>query len=61
MFTEYASAAAFSAISLALMEANAPVDLTAAAADFAVDELVHVRLVSQLVMHLGGGRPMWPT
>lgn len=57
VFTEYASAAAFSAISLAMMEANVPVDLTAAAADFAVDELVHVNLVSRLVMSLGGAAP----
>src|SRR5438094_10571558 len=57
VFTEYASAAAFSAFNLALLECGAPVDLCAAAADFAVDELVHVALVSRLVMALGGATP----
>ena len=50
VFTEYASAAAFSAMNIAFLECQAPVDLCAAAADFAVDELVHVALVSRLVM-----------
>lgn len=57
VFTEYASAAAFSALNLALLQCSAPVDLCAAAADFAVDELVHVTLVSRLVMALGGAAP----
>jgi len=57
VFTEYASAAAFSALNLALLACGAPVDLCAAAADFAVDELVHVTLVSRLVMTLGGATP----
>lgn len=57
VFTEYASAAAFSALNLAFMQCGAPVDLCAAAADFAVDELVHVSLVSRLVMTLGGATP----
>ncbi|HEY0992427.1 MAG TPA: ferritin-like domain-containing protein [Kofleriaceae bacterium] len=57
VFTEYASAAAFSALNIALLECQAPVDLCAAAADFAVDELVHVSLVSRLVMTLGGATP----
>ena len=57
VFTEYASAAAFSAMNLAFLQAGAPVDLCAAAADFAVDELVHVSLVSRLVMTLGGATP----
>lgn len=57
VFTEYASAAAFSAMSQAFLECRAPVDLCAAAADFAVDELVHVALVSRLVMTLGGSAP----
>src|SRR5436190_1784540 len=46
VFTEYASAAAFSAMNLAFLQCGAPVDLCAAAADFALDELVHVTLVS---------------
>ena len=57
VFTEYASAAAFSAMNLAFMQCGAPVDLCAAAADFATDELVHVTLVSRLVMVLGGATP----
>ena len=57
VFTEYASAAAFSAMNIAFLECQAPVDLCAAAADFAVDELVHVTLVSRLVMTLGGATP----
>src|SRR5207248_10048471 len=40
-FTEYASAAAFSAMTGALLECGAPVDLVAAAADIVVDELFH--------------------
>jgi hypothetical protein len=57
VFTEYASAAAFSAFNIALLECGAPVDLCAAAADFAVDELVHVTLVARLVMQMGGATP----
>lgn len=55
--TEYASAAAFSALNIALLECGAPVDLCAAAADFAVDELAHVTLVARLVTQLGGASP----
>lgn len=57
VFTEYASGAAFNAMALAFLECQAPVDLCAAAADFAVDEMVHVALVSRLVMTLGGAVP----
>jgi hypothetical protein len=57
VFTEYASAAAFSAMNIAFLECRAPVDLCAAAADFALDELVHVTLSSRLVMALGGATP----
>lgn len=56
-FTEYASAAAFSTIAGALMECGAPIDLSASAADFAVDELSHAELASRLVMELGGAVP----
>src|ERR1041385_8610088 len=56
-FTEYASAAAFSAMALAFLEAEAPVDLSAAAADFAADEMLHVALGSRLGMTLGGAAP----
>jgi hypothetical protein len=58
VFTEYASAAAFSALATALLECGAPVDLTAAAADMAVDELFHVELAARLTTELGGAAPM---
>ena len=54
VFTEYASAAAFSSLTSALLECGAPVDLTAAAADIVVDELFHVELSSRLTGELGG-------
>ncbi len=57
VFTEYASAAAFTSLASAFAECGAPIDLTAAAADFAVDEMAHVVLVSRLVMELGGAVP----
>lgn len=56
-FTEYASAAGFSAMAGLFLECRAPVDLTAAAADCAVDELDHVELVARLLMDLGGAAP----
>jgi hypothetical protein len=58
VFTEYASAAAFTALTGALLECNAPVDLTATAADIVVDELFHVELCGRLAMELGGGTPI---
>ena len=57
-FTEYASAAAFSALTTALLEAGAPVDLIATAADIAVDELFHVELSARVTMELGGAVPL---
>jgi hypothetical protein len=57
-FTEYASAAAFSALTTALLECGAPVDLVAMAADIVVDELFHVELSARLTMELGGGVPL---
>ncbi len=56
-FTEYASAAAFTTIAGAFMECGAPIDLSAAAADFAVDELTHAELAARLLMELGGAVP----
>jgi hypothetical protein len=53
-FTEYASAAAFSALTSALLECGAPIDLSALAADSAVDELDHAEVLSRLVTELGG-------
>jgi uncharacterized membrane protein (DUF2068 family) len=58
VFTEYASAAAFSALTAALLECGAPVDLIAVADDIVVDELFHVELTSRLAMELGGGTPI---
>ncbi|MFO0550119.1 MAG: ferritin-like domain-containing protein [Polyangiaceae bacterium] len=56
-FTEYASAAGFTALTTALLECGAPIDLTAAAADFAVDELDHTELAARLAAELGGAVP----
>lgn len=56
-FTEYASAAGFTALATALLEAGAPIDLIAAAADCAVDEMVHAELAARLTMELGGAAP----
>jgi hypothetical protein len=56
-FSEYASAAAFAALAAALLEAGAPIDLTAMAADFVVDELGHVELNARLAAATGGAAP----
>ncbi|MCE9574382.1 MAG: hypothetical protein K8W52_14640, partial [Deltaproteobacteria bacterium] len=56
-FSEYASAAAFAALTAALLEAGAPIDLVAMAADFVVDELAHVELNARLAMTVGGAAP----
>jgi hypothetical protein len=57
VFTEYASAAAFSAFTSACLEACAPIDLTATISDCAVDELAHVELASRFLAELGGAAP----
>lgn len=57
-FTEYASAAAFTALTTALLECGAPVDLAAMSADIVVDELFHVELSARLTMELGGAVPI---
>lgn len=57
-FSEYASAAAFSALASALLEARAPLALVALAADFVVDEMVHVELNARVAMELGGAAPL---
>ena len=56
-FREYASAAAFSALTTALLEAGAPIDLVAMCADFVVDEMVHVELNGRVAAELGGAAP----
>jgi hypothetical protein len=58
VFTEYASAAAFSALTGALLECGAPVDLIAFSADVVVDELFHVELSARLTCELGGAVPL---
>jgi len=58
VFTEYASAAAFSALTTAMLQCGAPVDLVAMSADIVVDELFHVELSSRLTMELGGAVPL---
>ena len=58
VFTEYASAAAFSALTTAMLSCGAPVDLVAACADMVVDELFHVELSARLTMELGGAVPL---
>jgi hypothetical protein len=57
IFTEYASAAAFSQLVTVLLECGAPVDLVATCADIVVDEMAHVEMVSRVVMELGGPIP----
>lgn len=56
-FSEYASAAAFAALTTALLEAGAPIDLVAMAGDFVVDEMVHVELNARICGELGGAAP----
>ena len=58
VFTEYASAAAFSELTTAMLACGAPIDLVAMAADIAVDELFHVELSARLTMELGGAVPL---
>lgn len=53
-FSEYASAAAFAEIAAGLLACGAPIDLSAAAGDFVVDELLHAELSARLAMALGG-------
>jgi hypothetical protein len=57
-FSEYASAASFAQITAALLAAGAPLDLTASAADFVVDELFHAELSAKVAMALGGAVPL---
>jgi len=54
-FQEHRTGVACCAALRALFECRAPVDLTALAARFPMDELVHVELCSRMAMELGGG------
>lgn len=56
-YNEYCTAAAFAELLLALLAANAPVDLVGMASDFVADEVLHVELTSRIAMELGGGAP----
>ncbi len=58
VFTEYASAAAFSELTTAMLQCGAPIDLIAMSADIAVDELFHVELSARVTMELGGAVPL---
>ena len=54
-FNEYRAAIAFSQLLQALLEINAPIDLTAMCSDFVADEMLHVELTCRIAMELGGG------
>lgn len=53
-FSEYASAAAFAEIAAALLRAGAPIELSAAAGDFVVDEILHAEVAARIALALGG-------
>ena len=57
-FSEYASAASFAEIASGLLAAGAPIDLSAAAGDFVVDEMFHAELSARVAMALGGAVPL---
>src|SRR5205823_5430858 len=52
---EYRAAASCAAVSRALVEARAPLDLIALASGFLLDELAHVELCARVANQLGGG------
>ena len=54
VMSEYRAALACSAASRALLEARAPLDLSAVAAGFVEEEIVHVELCARMAMALGG-------
>ncbi len=53
-FSEYASAASFAEIASALLAANAPIDLVAAAGEFVADEMLHAELSARIAVAFGG-------
>jgi hypothetical protein len=57
-FSEYASAASFAEIASGLLAVGAPIDLSAAAGDFVVDEIFHAELSARVAMALGGAVPL---
>ncbi len=56
-FSEYTTAAAFSELLRALLEARAPIDLVGMAGRFVADEMVHTELNARMAMQLGGAVP----
>ena len=56
-YFEYCTAAAMSALTRALLEARAPVDLVGMAGVFVADEMLHVELNARMAMELGGAAP----
>lgn len=55
---EYRSAAAQSAVLASLVRARVPLDLSATAARFPVDELAHAEICARVANELGGGAPV---
>lgn len=53
-YNEYCTAAGFTVMLRALLEARAPLDLIGMASDFLVDEVLHAELTARLAMALGG-------
>ncbi|MCA9568667.1 MAG: hypothetical protein KC656_12530 [Myxococcales bacterium] len=53
-WNEYCTAAGFTVMLRALLEAHVPLDLIGMASDFLVDEVLHAELTSRLAMELGG-------
>ncbi len=56
-FFEYCSGATFAAVSRALLEAGAPIDLVGMVGDFVADEMLHVELNARMAMAFGGAAP----
>lgn len=55
---EHQSAAAQSAVLLALVRARVPLDFSATAASFPADELAHAEICARVANTLGGGAPV---
>jgi hypothetical protein len=55
---EYATAAAHAVMLRALVRARVPLDLSAVASRFSLDELAHAELCARIATALGGGTPL---
>lgn len=53
-WNEYCTAAGFTVLLRAMLEAHVPLDLIGMASDFVVDEVLHAELTARLAMELGG-------